>query len=166
MPGATNASIGNGMMRPVDGGDPTKVLPLTYRWAESYNTLLAVEGGDAHDGAIMEYSNPVTAGHTMPTLACKLQRLAAGEHLDAHRHTSSVIYHVAKGEGFSIIDGRRLDWSFGDTFTLPAWSMHEHGNDSSDDAVLFSMSDIPVVEAMRLYRAEDGERQEVTGTIG
>ena len=166
MPGHTNATIGNGMMRPVDGGDPAKVLPLTYRWVDSYNTLLAIEANDHHDGAIMEYSNPVTAGHTMPTMACKLQRLASGEHLDAHRHTSSVVYHVAKGQGFSIIDGKRLDWSFGDTFTLPAWSMHEHGNDSGDDAVLFSMSDLPVVEAMRLYREEDGQRQEVSGTIG
>ena len=102
----------------------------------------------------------------MPTLACKLQRFAAGDHLDAHRHTSTVIYHVAKGEGFSIIDGKRIDWSFGDTFTLPAWAWHEHGNDSSDDAVLFSMSDLPVVESMGLYREEDGERQEVSGTIG
>ena len=165
-PGFTNATIGNGMMRPVDGGDPTKVLPLTYKWADSYGTLLAIEGNDPHDGAIMEYTNPVTGGHTMPTLACKLQRLAAGDHLDAHRHTSTVIYHVAKGEGFSIIDGQRIDWSFGDTFTLPAWAWHEHGNDSGDDAVLFSMSDLPVVEAMGLYREEDGERQEVTGTVG
>ena len=37
---------------------------------------------------------------------------------------------------------------------------------SGDDAVLFSMSDLPVVESMGLYREEDGERQEVSGTIG
>ena len=72
----------------------------------------------------------------------------------------------ATGGAYRIIDGQRIDWSFGDTFTLPAWSWHEHANESGDDAVLFSMSDLPVVEAMGLYREEDGERQEVSGTIG
>jgi gentisate 1,2-dioxygenase len=115
----------------------------------------------------MEYANPVTGGHSMPTLALKLQRLAPGQHTEAHRHTSSVVYHIAKGSGFSIIDGKRLDWSKGDTFALPSWALHEHGTESlNDDAVLFSMSDLPVIEAMGLYRETEGERQEVVGTIG
>ena len=65
------------------------------------------------------------------------------------------------------MDGNRLDWSFGDTFVVPAWSVHEHANESgTDDAVLFSMSDLPLVEAMRLYREEEVDRQEVVGAIG
>ena len=76
-----------------------------------------------------------------------------------------MVYHVAKGSGYSIIDGKRLDWSKGDTFVLPAWLTHEHGTDSQDDSVLFSMSDLPVVEAMGLYREEDMEHQEILGTI-
>ena len=113
----------------------------------------------------MEYANPVTGGHSLPTLALKLQRLAPGFRTAAHRHTSSVVYHVAKGEGFSVIDGKRLDWSKGDTFVLPSWLPHEHGADSFDDAVLFTMSDLPIIEAMGLYREEEVAPQEVTGTI-
>ncbi|MXW30113.1 MAG: cupin domain-containing protein [Chloroflexi bacterium] len=109
---------------------------------------------------------PVTGGHSMPTLALKLQRLAPGSRTDAHRHTSSVVYHVAKGEGYSIIDGNRLDWSKGDTFVLPSWLLHEHGTDASEDAVLFSMSDLPVIEAIGLYREEEGARQDIVGAIG
>ena len=164
--GFTNASIGNGLMRPkledLHGG----ALPLTYRWDEAYGALLGYGEEDRFDGVMMEYANPVTGGHSMPTLALKLQRLASGAHTDAHRHTSSVVYHVAKGEGYSIIDGNRLDWAKGDTFVLPPWALHEHGTDSPDDAVLFSMSDLPVIEAMGLYREEAGNRQEVVGAIG
>ncbi|MDE2837903.1 MAG: cupin domain-containing protein [Chloroflexota bacterium] len=163
--GFTNASIGNGLMRPrledVHGG----ALPLTYRWDEAYGALLGYGEEDPFDGVIMEYANPVTGGHSMPTLALKLQRLAPGSHTEAHRHTSSVVYHVAKGEGYSIIDGKRLDWSRADTFVLPPWALHEHGTDSSEDAVLFSMSDLPVIEAIGLYREEEGKRQEVVGAI-
>ncbi len=163
--GYTNASVGNGLMRPnlqdVHGG----ALPLTYRWNEAYGALLGYGEDDPYDGVIMEYANPVTGGHSLPTLALKLQRLAPGFRTAAHRHTSSVVYHVAKGEGFSVIDGKRLDWSKGDTFVLPSWLPHEHGADSFDDAVLFTMSDLPIIEAMGLYREEEVAPQEVTGTI-
>jgi len=164
--GYTNAAIGNGLMRAnlkdVVGG----TLPITYKWNESYGALLGFGEKDRFDGVIMEYANPITGGHSMPTLALKLQRLEPGAHTDTHRHTSSVVYHAAKGSGYTIIDGKRLDWSKGDTFVLPAWAYHEHGcNSNDDDAVLFSMSDLPIIEAMGLYREEECEGQEVTGTI-
>jgi len=164
--GYTNAAIGNGLMRAnlkdVVGG----TLPITYKWNESYGALLGFGEKDRFDGVIMEYANPITGGHSMPTLALKLQRLEPGAHTDAHRHTSSVVYHAAKGSGYTIIDGKRLDWSKGDTFVLPTWAFHEHGcNSNDDDAVLFSMSDLPIIEAMGLYREEECEGQEVTGTI-
>ena len=165
--GYTNAAIGNGLMRAslkdVVGG----TLPITYKWNDAYGALLGYGEEDRFDGVMMEYANPVTGGHSMPTLALNLQRLAPKSHTDAHRHTASVVYHVAKGEGYSIIDGNRLEWSKGDTFVLPSWALHEHGTDTQDDdAVLFSMSDLPVIEAMGLYREEEGVRQEIVGAIG
>ncbi len=164
-PGYTNATIGNGLMRNLSERENEAPLPLTYKWADAYGALLGIDDEDPFDGTIMEYANPLTAGHTMPTLALKLQRFNAGTHFKAHRHTSNVVYHVAKGEGFSVIEGKRVDWTPGDTFIVPSWNWHEHGNDSDDDAVLFCMSDLPVIEAMKLYREEAGEFQEVTGTL-
>ena len=163
--GYTNASVGNGLMRPMLQDVPGGALPLTYRWDEAYGALLGYGEDDPYDGVIMEYANPVTGGHSLPTLALKLQRLAPGSRTAAHRHTSSVVYHAAKGEGYSVIDGKRLEWAKGDTFVLPSWLPHEHGTDSSDDAVLFSMSDLPIIEAMGLYREDEVASQEVTGAI-
>jgi gentisate 1,2-dioxygenase len=41
---------------------------------------------------------------------------------------------------------------------VPLWSWHSHQNRSKDEeAILFSMSDIPVMEALQLYREEPGE---------
>ena len=49
---------------------------------------------------------------------------------------------------------------------LPSWAWHEHINGSdSEEAVLFSVSDLPVIEAMDLYKVEEGGRQEVAGVI-
>ena len=164
--GYTNASIGNGLMRSTVTADG-KTLPINYKWADAYAALRGIDDASRFDGVTMEYANPVTGGHTMPTLAIKLQQLRAGVHTDAHRHTSNVVYNVAKGSGYSIIDGKRLDWGFGDTFVVPSWLPHEHVNGSdTDDAVLFTMSDLPLIEAMQLYREEEVDRQEVVGAIG
>ena len=165
--GYTNASLGQGMMRSTTKAYTGQALPLNYKWADAYGALQAMDEGSRHDGIIMEYINPLNGGHTMPTLACKLQQLRPGFHSDAHKHTSSVVYNVAKGSGYSIIDGKKLEWGFGDTFVVPSMCAHEHVNDSkTEDAVLFSMSDLPLIETMLLYREQEVPRQEVTGTIG
>jgi gentisate 1,2-dioxygenase len=81
--------------------------------------------------------------------------LRPGESTRAHRHTGSFIYQVAKGQGHSIIDGKRFDWKERDIFCVPAWAWHEHANAStSDDACLFTFNDLPVMHSLGLYREE------------
>jgi gentisate 1,2-dioxygenase len=86
-------------------------------------------------------------------MAAYLQLLRTGEHTKAHRHTSSTVYHVAEGGGYSIIAGQRFDWVEGDTFVVPSWAWHEHVS-SGGEAVLFSFSDRPVIEAFGFLREQ------------
>jgi gentisate 1,2-dioxygenase len=60
-----------------------------------------------------------------------MQMLRPGEHTRAHRHTGSYLYHVAKGQGHSVINGRRYDWRERDIFCVPSWAWHEHVNASA-----------------------------------
>jgi len=54
-----------------------------------------------------------------------------------------------------VINGEKFAWRKGDTFIVPLWAWHEHANaSSSDEAILFSMSDAPVLKALELYREE------------
>ena len=97
----------------------------------------------------------MTGGPVMPTIGASMQLLRPGEHTKAHRHTGSFIYQVAKGSGYSIIEGRRYDWTERDIFCVPSWAMHEHVNlSSNDDACLFCFNDLPVMRALSLYREE------------
>ena len=80
------------------------------------------------------------------------------------------MYYVARGTGETIIDGCRFEWSKGDILALPAWALHEHANVATHEAaVLFSIQDRPVLEALGLYREEaltdDGGHQLVTSTF-
>ena len=60
-----------------------------------------------------------------------------------------------RGEGTSIVGDKVLEWNKHDCFAVPNWAWHEHINRSkSEAAILFSVNDIPIVEAFNLYREE------------
>ena len=70
----------------------------------------------------------------------------------------------------TVIDGQRFDWTKGDIIALPPWAVHEHANSSaSDDAVLFSIQDAPVLNALGLFYEEtyneNGGHQAIASTF-
>jgi len=137
---------------------------LKYEWEPTYDALskfAKATDGSPFDGVLMNYVNPQTGGPVMQTIGASMQMLRPGEKTRAHRHTGSSIYQCAKGEGFSIIGGKRFDWKKRDIFCVPSWAFHEHGNSSSsEDACLFCFNDLPVMHALGLYREEAfGENQ-------
>jgi gentisate 1,2-dioxygenase len=145
---------------------------LLYSWETTWRSLRALRDaeGDAYDGIALEYTHPQTGRALLPTMACWIQMLRPGERTRAHRHTGSAVYYAAQGAGETIIDGCRFVWGKGDILVLPSWALHEHGNTSAqDDAVLFSIQDRPVLEALGLYQEEayidDGGHQTVTSTF-
>jgi gentisate 1,2-dioxygenase len=136
------------------GADPT---PWHYPFAQARATLerlAAEDAGNPFDSVIVEYTNPVTGGPTMPTIACYIQLLRPGEHTRAHRHVCCTNYHVIEGAGYSVVGGQRLDWEDKDVFTVPTWTGHEHVNTGQRPALLFSFTDAPVMKALDLYREE------------
>ncbi len=131
---------------------------LKYEWEPTYESLTKfakASDGSPFDGVLMNYVNPLTGGPVMQTIGASMQMLRPGEKTRAHRHTGSSIYQCAKGAGYSIIAGRRFDWKKRDIFCVPSWAFHEHGNSSSsEDACLFCFNDLPVMQALGLYREE------------
>jgi len=131
--------------------------PLTnYKWATAYEALrrLAEAGAHPHEAVRLEYVNPITGGHVLPTMACYLQLLAAGTATRGLRHTSSTVFCVVRGSGHSVIGGKRFDWETNDFFAVPSWTWHEHVADPAAEVVLFSMSDRPLLEPFALYREQ------------
>lgn len=130
---------------------------LVYRWGPTLDALrqLAEVDTSPFDDVALEYRNPFTGGPVMASISCCIQLLRPGVHTRAHRHTSSVVYFVVRGRGYSQIHGERFEWKDRDFLVVPNWAWHEHVNESSsEDAILFSVSDRPVLDALRLYREE------------
>jgi gentisate 1,2-dioxygenase len=146
-----------GITRPVEEMERSRMPFLHYRWRDTYPSLqrLARSSGNAYDGVALEYVNPATGGPTLPTLGCWIQMLRPGERTKTHRHTSTSIYHAFQGSGTTTINGEPFNWEKGDTFIVPLWSWHEHANRSDkEEAILFSMHDLPILKAFGLYREE------------
>ena len=116
--------------------------------------LAAAAPGGAEEGIILEYTNRVTGGPVMPTIACCMQLLRPGEHTRACRRVCCANYHVIEGVGYSMVGDRRLDWEDKDVFTVPTWTFHEHVNSGDRPAFLFSFTDAPGMKALSLYREE------------
>jgi gentisate 1,2-dioxygenase len=168
-----NASLGlhgHVSLRPTWVRERPRSSPLLlYAWESTWRSLdrLRDAEGDPFDGIALEYTHPQTGGPALPTMACWIQMLRPGERLRAHRHTGSAVYYVVRGTGETVIDGRRFRWGEGDIVALPSWAIHEHANVSTrEPAVLFSIQDRPVIEALGLYQeepyAENGGHQPVT----
>jgi gentisate 1,2-dioxygenase len=151
------------------------IRPTWIHWTKNYSPLAKfpwrqteriladalkdrVEGTPA-DGIIFEYSNPTTGGPALPTLGCYIQMLAPRSHTEAHRHTASAVYHVVRGSGSTIVDGKVVAWQERDTFALPGWAIHEHVNSGNEPAILFSFTDDPTLRALGFYHERSEKRQ-------
>ena len=137
-------------------------VPYQYKWKDTLPVLegLAEQEGDPYDGVLLEYTHPVTGGHTFLTISCRIQMLRPGEATRTHRHTGTTIYHVFQGNGVTTVDKTdplEMTWGDKDCFLVPPWRWHSHRNLSkSEPAIMFSESDLPVFEALGLYREERG----------
>jgi gentisate 1,2-dioxygenase len=153
----SQALYGHGRLTPTWVKEAPKFSPLMiYSWEQTMEALDALRGrdGSPYEGIALEYTHPLTGGPVIPTIGCRVQLLRRGERLKARRVTGSSVFCVAQGSGRSIVDGKRFDWTKGDIVALPSWALHEHANTGAEDAILFSIHDRPVMEALGFYREE------------
>jgi gentisate 1,2-dioxygenase len=136
---------------------PTEHSPLfVYRWAETRAALERMMDypGTPYDGIVCEYIDPTTGNSVMPTMSFRCQMLRAGEHTHSHRKTASTVYCVLEGEGYTDVEGTRLEWKRNDVFTVPGWLWHEHKNTNKQQAFLYSVTDEPTLRKLSLFREE------------
>jgi len=138
-------------------------FPVKYRWSETLTALQDLAAGeiiDPFDGVVVDYRNPQDGGPTTATMSCRIQQLGPGAQTRTHRHTGNTVYHVVRGQGVAKIGQCRaaesdLAWSERDCFNVPTWHWHRFINSSSSEAaILFSVSDRPLFDALHLYREE------------
>jgi len=144
------------LLRPA-GERGVSARPYRYPWKEALRVVQAQsrEGVDPCHGRILEYVNPSTGGAVLPTINCQIQVLPPGFEGERFRHTASSIALVIEGEGKTVFDDRELEWGRNDSLVIPNWCRHRQINRSKrEPAILFTMSDTPILAALGFYRSE------------
>lgn len=79
--------------------------------------------------------------------------IPVGWHTGCHRHGEESM-HVLRGEGFSVIAGRRFDWHEGTTLQIPFGAPHQHVNTGGVPALTVSGMAFDLERFVQLARVE------------
>ena len=154
--GDAQARFGSNLL-PVDqrvtaGASPVFNYPYG-RTREALAQLARSAAWDACHGIKMRYSNPVTGGYPMTTIAAFIQLLPRGFQSARYRSTDATIFVAVEGRGRTHIGADFVvDWQPRDIFVIPSWKAVVH--EATEESVLFSFSDRPVQEALQLFREQ------------
>jgi gentisate 1,2-dioxygenase len=127
-----------------------------YRGAEIRDVLdgLRREEGNPYDGLCLSFVNPATGASLFPTLDYGAQLLRPGEATRFKRETASTLYIAIDGEGVTETAGQRFDWRANDIFVVPGFCWRRLTNAGSMDAILYTVSDAPLLDKIGQYRAQ------------
>jgi gentisate 1,2-dioxygenase len=127
-----------------------------YRGTAIREALTALRGepGDPYEGITLKFVNPATGASVFPTLDYSAQLLRPGEETLWKRETASSLYIALGGEGTTEIGGQSFDWHENDIFVVPNFLWRRHRNCGASDAVLYLVSDMPLLEKIGQYRSQ------------
>jgi gentisate 1,2-dioxygenase len=154
--GDSQARYGSNLL-PIDppaasGASPVFNYPYA-RTREALSHLARTQAWDPCHGLKMRYSNPVTGGYPMTTIAAFIQLLPRGFHSARYQSTDATVFVAVEGRGRTRIGADFIvDWQPRDIFVVPSWKPVVH--EAADEAVLFSFSDRPIQQALHLFREE------------
>ncbi|UVF80746.1 cupin domain-containing protein [Gordonia mangrovi] len=156
-------------LRPLSERIPSSGTPLlSYKWEYTDRALaeqLAV-GADGLGGGLLDpghaairYTNPVNGGDVLSTIRAEMHRVLPGVETRPRREVGSSVVQVFDGSGTVTVGNETWSVTRGDLFTVPSWKdfsvRSEAGATDSDSGALdlFRFSDLPVFEALGLYRS-------------
>jgi gentisate 1,2-dioxygenase len=119
--------------------------PMHFPWAQSERRLKEVSARANGKPAEIALGEPA-----LDTMALSMMELKAGQRTEPRKVMANNVLGVVQGEGATEVEGRTLTWSRGDVIVVPSWQEHIHRSDGG--AVLFRVSDEPVMQKLGFLR--------------
>jgi gentisate 1,2-dioxygenase len=142
------------MLERLIGGPRTAAVPMMWKWG-------LVEGKLKESCEVLEESftarrnlsfiNPgLERGGTTQTILAGMQIVKPGEVAWAHRHAISAIRFVVEGDSklYTVVNGEALPMETNDLVLTPAWTWHDHHNESGSLGVWLDVLDVPLVMSL------------------
>jgi gentisate 1,2-dioxygenase len=122
--------------------------PMHFPWHETRARL--ADAASRSDGNAAE----VALDAALDTMALSMIGLAAGQSTKARKVMANSVFGVVQGSGTTEVEGAKLAWNRGDVIVVPSWREHNHRSD--DGAVLFRVTDEPVMRKLGFLREAGG----------
>jgi gentisate 1,2-dioxygenase len=117
--------------------------PMHFPWAQSQARL-------AHAKANGQPAEIALGDPALDTMALSMIELKPGQGTAPRKVMANNVLGVVQGSGTTEVEGTVLSWSRGDAIVVPAWQEHRHRSD--DGAVLFRVTDEPVMQKLGFLR--------------
>jgi gentisate 1,2-dioxygenase len=119
--------------------------PMHFAWADTQRRLAEAEAKNGSAPVEITLGEPA-----LDTMALSMLRLKPGTGTPPRKLMANNVFGVVQGEGATEVDGETLSWKHGDVVVVPAWQQHSHH--SNDGAVLFRVTDEPVMQKLGFLR--------------
>jgi gentisate 1,2-dioxygenase len=137
-----------------DGPLPAGV-PFLWKWEQIHSSLLELsalmtESRTARRNISFINPGPMVNG-TSHTLVMGMQLVMPGEIAWAHRHSINALRFVVDGSPdlYTVVDGEKCTMQTHDLVLTPAYSWHDHHNESSSPKIWIDILDVPVLGFLR-----------------
>lgn len=110
----------------------------------------AIEAADTSNAYSEERKHPVFVVK-LPShcISMTIGWLEPGQHSNLHRHTYETLLYILEGEGYSSIQGKKIEWKMGDALYIPVWVWHNHYNVSGKNKARYlACENAPLLQNM------------------
>lgn len=139
-------------MLPRRGPGAVRPKLMRYPWGRTEEGLQSLAEHTARGEPVeLDYVNPESGEPCLKTMGFTALMLRPGETAKPPIRSASGVFHVIKGSGTSSINGERLTWKRGDTFSAPVFARIEHQAAGDAPAFLIRIHDAPLQHKLGYY---------------
>lgn len=159
-------------------GPPSAGVPFLWKW-DAVKAALDELAGLMQESRTarrnISFINPAPlVSATSHTLLMGMQMVVPGEIAWAHRHSINALRFVVDGSPdlYTVVDGEKCPMETGDLVLTPAYTWHDHHNESAAPRVWIDILDLPLFGFLRqMYFETFGEstqplRQDAADEVG
>jgi quercetin dioxygenase-like cupin family protein len=107
----------------------------------------AVESAGRHADYSAQRKHPVFfVDLPTHTISLTVGWLDPGQSSNMHRHTYETVLYVLEGTGFTLVQGRKVEWAAGDAVYVPVWAWHRHTNTGAGLARYLACENAPLLQ--------------------
>ncbi|TAL82295.1 MAG: gentisate 1,2-dioxygenase [Candidimonas sp.] len=108
-------------------------------------------------------ANPAAPG-LAPGIRVTLSVLKPGESTVPMRHNATEVNFCIRGSGYTIVNGKRIDFETHDVWNHPSYAIYSHFNNSDQLQVRLTYSNVPLLQHMQVYIVDTNPPAEAVST--